>query len=267
MADANVRASDPRNNQLSGNVSAHFKPKGATKFVDLGNVIKAQFTPNETTLPHMSNRRGVRAKDLELITERAGKLDFALDEINLPNLGFAFGSSDAPVADTVELDENKNAVNPGVGVAIDLGWKDITPGSVVVQNINHEDEVTYTEGIDYTVDYPGGKVTPKGGGALVNTDPLTGVPEIHIAWTKNVEGQSFEMFPGKVINGQAKIQVLTEDGVKYAGIWKNANLKNNGAINIGDGSTYAEFPLTIETLEDSDGAIGKVILVNADELP
>ncbi len=267
MADANIRASDPRNNQLSGNVSAHFKPKGATRFVDLGNVIKAQFTPNETTLPHMSNRRGVRAKDLELITERAGKLDFALDEINLPNLQFAFGNPEAAVADTIDLDENKNVVNPGAGGVIDLGWQDINVGSVLVQNINHEDEVTYAEGADYTVDYSTGKVTIKAGGALDDADPVTGVPELHIAWTKNVEGQSFEIFPGKIINGEAKIQVLTEDGVKYAAVWKNANLKNNGAINIGDGSTFAEFPLTIETLEDGDGKIGKVILVNADELP
>jgi len=267
MADANVRASDPRNNQLSGNVSAWFKPRGATRFVDLGNVNKAQFTPNETTLPHMSNRRGVRAKDLELITERAGKLDFGLDEMNVPNLGFAFGTSATPDADTVDLDENKNAKNLGAGVAITLGWTDITPGSVVVQNINHEDEVTYVEGVDYDVNYSAGTVTPKVGGALENTDPDTGVPEIHIAWQKNVEGQSFEIFPGKTINGEAKIQVLTEDGIKYAAIWKNANLKNNGAINIGDGSSYAEFPLTIETLEDSDGKIGKVVVVNADELP
>jgi len=53
---------------------------------DIGNVPTFEFTPNITTLPHFSSRYGVRAKDLEVITEKNASLNIVMDEFTHANL-------------------------------------------------------------------------------------------------------------------------------------------------------------------------------------
>lgn len=53
---------------------------------DIGNVPTFEFTPDITTLPHFSSRYGVRAKDLEVVTEKNASLNMVLDEFTYENL-------------------------------------------------------------------------------------------------------------------------------------------------------------------------------------
>ncbi len=271
MGDQNVRASDPRNYQLAANVSLWIQLLSSAltedTWIDIGSISKQTWTPTEKMLDHYSNRRGVRVKDATLITERTGKLDFTADEINLQNLQFAFMNGLPAVGDNVDVHDNVNVLNPGSGQMIQLGWTDLNPGSVVVQTINLEDEIEFVENVDYTVDYGLGQVTIKPGGGLVNTDPVTGVPEIHIQFAKNVETQSFEVLPGTLVKCRAKIQVLTTEGAQYVGVFNNCVLTVNGNVTIGDGSAYEDIPMSLETLEDSSGKVGTTHFLNSDELP
>jgi hypothetical protein len=53
---------------------------------DIGNVPTFEFTPDITTLPHYSSRYGVRAKDLEVITEKNASVHIVMDEFTYDNL-------------------------------------------------------------------------------------------------------------------------------------------------------------------------------------
>ncbi len=67
-----------------GIVSVMIDPDVAYR--DIGNVPTFEFTPNITTLPHFSSRYGVRAKDLEVITEKSASLNIVMDEFTYQNL-------------------------------------------------------------------------------------------------------------------------------------------------------------------------------------
>lgn len=60
--------------------------EGDTDYRDIGNVPTFEFTPDITTLPHYSSRYGVRAKDLEVITEKNASLNIVMDEFTYDNL-------------------------------------------------------------------------------------------------------------------------------------------------------------------------------------
>lgn len=267
MADANVRASDPRNYQMVGKVSLWFKPKGATDFVDLGNVINPELVPALTRLDHFSIRRGVRAKDKSVITERSANLNLSIDEINLPNLQFAFISSQPAQADQVDVNDDRIVANPGGGQQVNLNVLDINPGSVRVKNLNHEDEFVFVENTHYTVDYAQGIITILNVSPINNLDPESGYPELHVQYQKNVATQSFEGFPGQDVNGQAQFQILTDSGIKVVATFGNVNMRNNGAIKFGDGSKYEEIGLQLEILEDSLGKLCTIHIPNDGELP
>jgi len=59
---------------------------GDIAYRDIGNVPTFEFTPDITTLPHFSSRFGVRAKDLEVVTEKNASLNIVMDEFTYDNL-------------------------------------------------------------------------------------------------------------------------------------------------------------------------------------
>lgn len=270
MSDVNVRASDPRNYQLPGKVSLWFRKKGsndAADWKDLGNVIDPSFAEQLQELEHFSQRRGLRAKDKIVTSERAMAINFSIDEINMHNLQFAFGSKADPEVSTVEIHEDAVVTNPGSGQTIQLSMEDITPDSVIVRSSNlGVDETTYNNPSDYTVDEATGIITIVPSGLLASADEDTGVPELHVFWTKNVESQKFEIFPGSSIDGQAKFQVLTPGGLQYVFEFSNVNIKNNGDITLGDGTAFQAVPLTVNVLVDANGELGTIHVVGDDEL-
>ena len=64
--------------------------EGESTWRDIGNVPTFEFTPDITTLPHFSSRYGVRAKDLEVVTEKNASLNIVMDEFTYENLMLAF---------------------------------------------------------------------------------------------------------------------------------------------------------------------------------
>jgi hypothetical protein len=64
--------------------------EGDIAYRDIGNVPTFEFTPDITTLPHFSSRYGVRAKDLEVVTEKNASLNIVMDEFTYDNLMLAF---------------------------------------------------------------------------------------------------------------------------------------------------------------------------------
>jgi len=260
---SNIRSSDPRNYQTPGSVCLFFRKKGSTDNADwksLGNIVGPSIAPVVELLEHFSQRRGLRAKDRVVVSERSADLNFSIDEINRDNLQFAFGSKQAPVDSTFKTNHERIFTNPGGGQTIDLEMTDLDAGSLIVRSVDLEPvETTYATPADYTVVVATGIVTIVALGALDN--PVT-VPEIHIFWTKTIDTQKFTIFDGEELEGEAKFQVFTPGGIQYAIEFKNVQIRNNGDITVGDGTTFQEIALTMEILVDSSGNLGTMHIVD-----
>lgn len=270
---ANVRAADPRNYQLPGRVSLFFRKAGSLLNADwkeFGNIISPAIAPLIERLDHFSQRRGTRAKDRSLISQRGATLNFSIDEINLENLQFLFGSTATPTDKVIQVNDSKIEVNPGANGVVDLKVTDLVPSSIIVRTAHLElvDTVTFSEFVDYTVNPATGLITILPGGALADNDPLspTGIDEFHVFFRKDAEAQQFEIFSGDEIEGQARFQVLTKKGAQYVIDFLNVSVRTNGDFTIGDGTVYQEIPLSLEILEDTDGELGRINLIKADEL-
>jgi hypothetical protein len=264
---ANIKAADPRNYQTPGKVSLWFRKKGSTAYSDwkeFGNVISPAIASELARLDHWSQRRGLRAKDRSIITERTAQLNFTLDEINLDNLQFMFGSSATPAAGSFLKNNSKVLSNPGGGGTIDLGETNIVEASVVVRDPRIESPTIYTVSTDYTVTAAAGTLGIEAGGAL---NDAGAVPEVHVFWQKSVTTQKFNIFTGAEIEGEAKFQVFTPGGIQYAVVMSNIILRNNGDITLGDGTTWQEVPLQLDILVDANDVLGECHIVDAaDEL-
>jgi len=267
VTKANAVSADPRNYQLPGKVAMWFRKKGSTSYADwkeFGNIVTPSIEPLLTYLDHWSQRRGQRSKDRHIISERSAQFNFAIDEINLDNLMFMCGYSGTPQANTYLRNNKKNKTNPQGGNVIDLGETNIVGASVVVRDVRLENPTTYTLTTDYTVNAATGEITIVAAGALDNP----AIEEVNIFWQKQFTTQSFELWPGEEIEGEARFDVFTPGGLQEAYELPNVVVKNNGAITQGDGTTWKEVPLQLEVLTDEDGELGHGHVVNeADELP
>jgi hypothetical protein len=267
MSEVNVRGASPDNYQVPGRVSLWLRTKGSTARADwdeVGNITNESFEGIKTALDHFSNRRGTRAKDKSIITERGGTLSFEADELNLANLQRFFGSVDAAEVSTVTVHESKILANPGAGGVIDLEDTDLDVGTIIVRSgPMGVDEVTHAVGAAYTVDEVSGLVTVVGA-TLADTEL---VPNVHITWEKTVGSQKFECFQDKEIEVEAKFQLLTDSGVQLVFIAANAVLKNNGAVTFGDGGEVVKVPMQLECLVDVNGKVVTCDVIDPEEIP
>jgi hypothetical protein len=266
---SDLRAANPTNYQIVGRVSLWFRKKGDTEakdFFEFGNIIDPSFAPLIERLDHFSQRRGVRAKDRSEIISRSATLNFTIDEINQTNLLAAFGSSETPEDAELPMHDSKSFDNKGGDTECDLDEEDIDEGTVVVRTAALEEEETFTEDVDYSVDYAEGIITILPGGALNDPDEETGVPKIHVYYQKTVETTKAEIFDGGEIEGEAQFQVLTKGGIKYAVYCGNVVLKNNGDITYGDGQDWQKIALQLDILEDTNGELGQLHKVSEGEL-
>ena len=261
----NVKAGNPENPAVAGRVSVWHRKKGLTSEADwkeFGNIIDPNIAVEIERLAHLSTRRGTRAKDREVISSRSGRLTFKIDELNKSNLQFVFGSKQDAEDDTLAVNEGKIVDNPGGTGTVELGESEIS--SVIVRSISEEDtEVTYEDGVDYTVDLANGILT------VLNTGDLndaTLVPRFHVFFQIEVETQSFEGFDGSEIEGEVKFQCLTPEGLKWAAVAKNTSVRTNGDISIGDGGTWQEMSISIEFLEDTNGELVRIHLPKAEQI-
>lgn len=266
MGDINMRSSDPLNYQLPGKVSLFWLPKGKTDekdWEDLGNIVTSTLAPELKQLEHFSIRRGRRAKDRIIVSERAAKLNFTIDEVNTLNLQKAFGAlSNTEADDQVEHHDDKVVLNPGGLGTIDVKRTDITTNSLVVRNPElSEDQTPYVEGTDYTFDAPSGIITILDTGALNDKSEEGGTPKLHLQWSENFATKSFQIFAGTEIEGSAKFQVMTPGGIKYVTVFNKAVIRNNGDIAFGNGETWQEIALQLDCLVDEDDVLGMMHVV------
>jgi hypothetical protein len=265
MADTqNVQTGDPRNPTIAGRVSVWHRIKGSTAAADwkeFGNIIDPNIAAELERLAHFSTRRGTRSKDRELVTSRSARLTFKIDEINLQNLQFAFGSKANPATDTVDISEGKIFPNPGNGLTINLGEVDIK--NVIVRSVSLDGAVTtYVSPADYSVVLATGIITIAGG-ALANAGT---VPEVHVYFEKNVDSKSFEGLDGSEIEGELKFQCLPPEGTQWVAVCKNVSVRQTDSIGIGDGASWQEMEITIEILEDVNGKMVTIHVIKTGEV-
>lgn len=267
MADKNVRASDPRNLLVVERASLWLRNRGSTDPADwreAGSLMDVEFDPQDTRIPHFSNRRGARVMDRELITERKLGINFRLEEINLHNLQYAFGDAEDPGTGVKDMKESFIKANPGEGETIDLGHTDIK--NVIVRSVALDGaETVYVEGVgqDYTVDLGTGIITILAGGDLADEGT---VEEVHIFFEKSLDGQTFQLFPGQEIEVQAQFQVLGEGGTPQIYDIPSAVLKVNGALQFGNGDAFQAVPMRLEALAGSTGSLGEGFVPDEGEI-
>ncbi len=266
MVDRNLRSSDQRNVQVPGSVCLFFRKKGGVTadWKSLGNIVSSEFDAVIEKLDHFSVRRGLRAKDKTVITERNASMNFVFDEINRHNLEFAFGSPIDSVAAAAELRTKHEGIFNGTTLAapqtIDIGVTDGDILSLIVRDPNIEGApVTYVTPADYTFDVPTGVLTTVAVGAL---DPIPLDGDLHIFIEKVVGTEKHEIHEGTEIEGEAQFQVLTPGGAQFAAVFPNVVMRNNGAIAIGDGTAWMEVPMTLEILVDVLGKLGTIHVIN-----
>jgi len=263
MVDKNIRAADPRNYQLPGDVSLWLRKRGETaadKWIDVGNVVSPDIEAQLQTLKHFSQRRGDRTLDKELTSQREASLKFKLDEINQENLKLALLQGNDAVDGTYDANFDKIVLNPGTGLTFSLGQTDVK--NVVLRSVGLEDDDEYESGPDYTVDTATGIVTIVGGDLA---DPNV-VAEIHCFFQKQVDTVKFDIYPDQAFECEAKFQVFTPGGIKYALDFLRVVLRPNGAITIGDGTAWQEIPLLMDVLVEHNGDLGTVHILNDGEI-
>jgi hypothetical protein len=265
MSDVNVRASDPRNLLVVERASLWLRNRGSTDPADMrevGCVMDAEFDNQDQRLKHKTNRRGAVVTDREIIIDRALGLNFKLEEINLHNLQYMFGDGEDAQPDSVDMSEGFVKANPGNGEIIDLGHTDVK--NVILRSLALDGaETTYLEATDYSVDLSSGIVTILAG-ALADEET---VPEVHIYFEKELEGQAFRLFPGQELEVEAKLQILGEGGVQQIYVIPRAVIKVAGSITFGNGDTFQSVPMRLESLGSaSSGSLGKGIVVNEGEM-
>lgn len=263
MADKNIRSADPRNYQLPGSVSLWFRKAGSTDdadWKDLGNVINPSLEEALEELKHFSNRRQERSVDKEVVSQREATMKFSVDEINSHNLKFAMMNGEDSEDSTYDANFNEIVLNPGASNTIQLKQTNI--GGVVVRSPGLEDEVTFASPADYTVDLTTGILTITPAGGLDDPEET----ELHIFYTKTVSAEKFEIFPGQSVTGQAKFQVFTPGGIKYAIEFGNVVIRANGALAVGDGTNWQEIPLQLDVLVDNAGELGHMYVIDDEEV-
>ena len=134
----------------------------------------------------------------------------------------------------------------------------------------HADAAVIFDGTveDYVVNLTTGLVyiVAAGAGNGAALEDETAVTEVHVFYQKVITTQKFEIFPGTTFEGQAKFQVFTPGGIKYAIEFGNVTLRTNGAITIGDGTTWQEISLQMDCLADENGELGVMHIVDDGEV-
>lgn len=269
---ANVRGSDPRNYNLAAGLRLFFRTKGSTDirdWRDLGDLEDVSFVHNIERFEHFSTRRGQRAQDRSIISQRELSINVMLHELNWTNLKFAFGSDGSDRVDGIfQLQDTKIATNPGDGGTISLGQIDIVPGTVLVLNVLEEDVelVEYVENTDYTVDANNGTITILAGGALAVPSEANDNEEVHIFWEKDVETQRVEAWSGVELDGEARFMMVNPDGVSWIWEMPQVQIQTNGDIALGDGTDLVGLPLTLQILAGADGRFFNKHLIKEGEL-
>lgn len=258
----NLRAHNVENYEVAKKVQLFVRKAGsvaAADWISLGSVKNVQIESESTPLEHFSNYLGRRAKDREEVIERRLRLDFTLEELNVPNLKLAFGRGfrdSEGGSPTKDVKHETTVDNPGGAQTIDLGKTNIK--NVIVRSVGLETPVTYVEGVgqDYTVNLATGVITILAGGDL----EIAGtVPEIHIFFEQEQDVEEFEMFDGEPIQCELQFQFGAAGQVeKVIGPCDNAYLRNAGPMVIGDGSDWQEIPMQAEVTVEANGSFGTV---------
>ncbi|MCJ2530689.1 MAG: hypothetical protein LN413_00005 [Candidatus Thermoplasmatota archaeon] len=274
MGEGNIRSPSKENYSVIGGVRLFFLPDGKTletDWLDIGDVHDVAMARSQEALDHFTLRKGERVKDLSIITQREGQLNFQLHEPNLDNLMIAFGKTGAPTQTSIDVRDAFVEVNPGSGSSIDLGVLDVVPGSVIVRTITREvlDEIVFVEGFgqDFKENPAAGTIDILAGGQLADPTAAPEFAKVHVLFRKNVEVQQFKLMSGDEINGKAAFVVVPKRGPKLVYDLFNVQIQPNGDTDFGDGSDWWGIPLTMMILADKVGEYGTINMIKADELP
>jgi hypothetical protein len=146
-----------------------------------------------------------------------------------------------------------------------IAGDDVTFARAQLGTVNavHANGVAIEEGTgDYHVNLTTGKVTILWAAASALEDEAT-VPQVHAFFEQERDVEEFEVFDGQTIECELQFQygVPGQDVEQVFGPYASVILKNNGPIQIGDGSTYQEIPMQAEITVEAGAAFGTVGIV------
>lgn len=130
-------ATPPSTNNLSiFKATITFEQTGDAAPVDLGEVMRCDFTPSVERLPYFSNRSGIRKKIKEVIVEAGGTITLVMSEVVAYNLAMLVGGT--ITEDTVSGNDSIDilAATSGLtGVLTVTGTNDIGTKLTAVFNV------------------------------------------------------------------------------------------------------------------------------------
>jgi hypothetical protein len=135
-----------------------FRPVGETGFEDFGNVKDFSLTVETEKLEHYSTASGIKVKDAEIVKSQDFNVSFEIDELRIETLEkFVLASrTDANITAGSVTDEAINSVKQGFWYKLAHEKIKRTPAPVVTDDASSP--TTYTENVDYVIDYEAGAI-------------------------------------------------------------------------------------------------------------
>ena len=229
----------------------------------LGNDPVFAETPTVEVLDHFSSMEGIKKKDLSVNLSVGITLKFTLDEININNLDIAFQGDGVEYTTQAAGNQVNEPIVSKLDKYVKLSHRKLTAGTVNVTNV--AGTITYTEDIDYEVDYTIGRVKSIIGGLIANNQV------VHVDYTYEAcDIPTIKPMTNTKVEGLIRFVGNCTHGADYEIVHWRVKLQASGDINfISD--EWAQMEFTAEVLDDSinhpDSPYGMLIDLEADTAP
>lgn len=145
-----------------------FRAAGDTGFQDFGNVKDFTLTVKTEKLEHYSTASGIKIKDAEIVKTQQFDVSFEIDELRIETLEkFALASrTDTNISAGSVTNEAIDGVKQGFWYKLAHEKIKTSPAPVVTNDATSP--TTYTENVDYVLDYEAGAIYIVPGGNIAD---------------------------------------------------------------------------------------------------
>lgn len=157
-------------------------------YLDFGNIVQCEVTPEIETLEHFGSYRGIRRKDKTLSSSSTIVYAVTFDELNSKVLPILYSATDGTDhTQSSQSGASADALDFSVTASDSTKWYDITVSGARIRNLTTVTIATLTEGTDFEVDTQLGRIRFLVGQSVSRTPVIT-APAITSSSDEFLEG-------------------------------------------------------------------------------